>query len=256
MPRKPRIDLAGYHHIVNRGVNRSDVFVDEDDYEVFLKIVCKACRDYRVVLHDYCLMRNHFHLLIETQRENLSSFMKQINANYAIYANKKQKRSGHFWQGRYYSRYINSEEYYYTLIRYIEQNPVEAGIVARVEEYPYTLGSVIANGLTPVPCTRHSKLIKELDYTNVQDITGVKLDEEEMKKLEELKHQKILTKDNTHAIAFSKTLEEHFNNADTLAKRNKAIAAALEDGYTQIALAKHLNVSRSLVSKIVKAERP
>ncbi|HHH53689.1 MAG TPA: hypothetical protein ENK91_08535, partial [Bacteroidetes bacterium] len=123
MPRKPRIDLAGYHHVINRGVNRSDIFVDEYDYETFLKIVCKACRVYKVVLHDYCLMTNHFHLLIETKSENLSSFMKHINGNYAIYANKKQKRSGHFWQGRYYSRYINSDEYFYTLIRYIEQNP-------------------------------------------------------------------------------------------------------------------------------------
>ena len=130
MPRKPRIDLAGYHHVINRGVNKSEVFVDSNDYETFLKIVCKACRVYSVVLHDYCLMSNHFHLLVETQRENLSSFMKQINGNYAIYANKKQKRSGHFWQGRYYSRYINSDEYYYTLIRYIEQNPIEAGAVS------------------------------------------------------------------------------------------------------------------------------
>ncbi len=87
MPRKPRIELAGYHHIINRGVNQSVVFVDGDDYEMFLKIVCKACRVYGVVLHDYCLMSNHFHLLVETKRENLSSFMKQINANYAIYAN-------------------------------------------------------------------------------------------------------------------------------------------------------------------------
>ncbi len=53
MPRKPRIELAGYHHIINRGVNRSVVFVDDDDYEMFLKIVCKACRVYGVVLHDY-----------------------------------------------------------------------------------------------------------------------------------------------------------------------------------------------------------
>ena len=252
MPRKPRIDLAGYHHVINRGVNRSEVFVDSDDYETFLKIVCKACRAYRVILHDYCLMSNHFHLLVETQRENLSSFMKQINGNYAIYANKKQKRSGHFWQGRYYSRYINSDEYYYTLIRYIEQNPIEAGLVKKVEEYPYTLGSVIANGITPVPCTLHSKLIEELDYENVQDIIGVRLNEEDLKVLEKIKNQKIVVKDNVHKIAFSKTLEEHFKEVNTLKERNEAIVQALEDGYTQIVLAKYLNVSRSLVSKVVK----
>ena len=254
MPRKPRIDLAGYHHVVNRGVNRSEVFMDDEDYEMFLKIVCKACRVYRVVLHDYCLLSNHFHLLIETRRKNLSTFMKQINANYAIYANKKQKRSGHFWQGRYYSRYINSDEYYYTLIRYIEQNPIEAGVVKKVEEYPYTLGSVIANGVTPVPCALHSKLIKELEYENIQDIIGVELSEKELEIVEKVKNQKVIVKDKGNMIAFSKTLEEHFKEVTTRLERNEAMLQALEDGYSQIALANHLNVSRSLVSKTVKGK--
>ena len=84
MPRRPRIDLAGYHHIINRGVNRSDIFEDSKDYEMFLKIVCKACNAYRAIVHDYCLMSNHFHLLIETELDNLSLFMKHVNSNYAI----------------------------------------------------------------------------------------------------------------------------------------------------------------------------
>ena len=252
MPRKPRIELAGYHHIINRGVNRSVVFVDDSDYEMFLKIVCKACRVYGVVLHDYCLMSNHFHLLVETTRENLSSFMKQINSNYAIYANKKQKRSGHFWQGRYYSRYINSENYYYTLIRYIEQNPVEAGIVSKVEDYPYTLGSVIANNLTPVSCALKSKLLQELRYENIQDIIGVKLNKKELEILKEIREQKIIEKDKAHKIAFSKTLDEHFKDTNSILERNRAMLKAIDDGYTQIALAKYLNVSRSLVSKVLK----
>jgi len=252
MPRKPRIDLAGYHHVVNRGVNRSTVFVDNEDYEMFLKIVCKACRAYKVVLHDYCLMSNHFHLLVETQRENLSSFMKQINGNYAIYANKKQKRAGHFWQGRYYSRYINNDEYYYTLIRYIEQNPVEAGLVKEVAEYPYTLGSVIANGVTPAPCCSHSKLLEELDYENVQEMIGIKLNDEELATLEKIKHQKIIQKESVNRQAYAKSLEVHFEGFKTKAERNAMMLEALEDGYTQIEVANHLGVSRSLVSKVVR----
>ena len=252
MPRKPRIDLAGYHHVINRGVNRSEVFLDEDDYEMFLKIVCKACRTYRVILHDYCLLSNHFHLLIETSRVNLSSIMKQINGNYAIYANKKQKRSGHFWQGRYYSRYINSEEYFYTLIRYIEQNSIEAGLVENVAEYPYSLGSVIANGVTPVSCSLKSKLIKELNYENIQEMIGIKLSDNELDILEKIKHQKIVQKENGNRQAYEKSLDEHFFEYKTKQERNGRIVEALEDGYTQIEVAKFLNLSRSLISKIVK----
>ena len=248
MPRKPRITIAGYHHLINRGVNRSNIFVEDNDYEMFLKIVCKACRAYQVILHDYCLMSNHFHLLVETKMENLSLFMKHINSNYAIYANKKQKRSGHFWQGRFYSRYVNSDEYYYTLIRYIEQNPIEAGMVEKVGEYPYTLGAVIANRQIPIICTQHSKLLEELDYENIQDMIGIKLSVEELKILEEIQKQKVITTDKVNRPAYVKKMGEHFENSI----RNDAIITALSDGYTQAEVAKFLGVSRSLVCKIVK----
>jgi REP element-mobilizing transposase RayT len=75
----------------------------DEDKDKYLEILCKACRTYKVNVHDYCLMDNHYHLLIETTSENLSLFMRQINSNYAIYFNKKYKRTGHLWQGRYKS---------------------------------------------------------------------------------------------------------------------------------------------------------
>ena len=89
MPRRPRIDLPGYHHIVNRGVNRTNIFSDPDDKEKFMQILCKACRIYDVIVHDYCLMDNHYHILVENSQVNLSLFVRQLNSNYAIYYNKK-----------------------------------------------------------------------------------------------------------------------------------------------------------------------
>jgi REP element-mobilizing transposase RayT len=150
--RRPRIDLPGYHHIVNRGVNRSDVFVSDADKETFISILCKACRIYDVVVHDYCLMDNHYHLLIENRHENLSLFMRQINANYAIYFNKKYNRTGHLWQGQYRSWYILNEDYLFRTIRYIEHNPIEAGMAAQVRDYPYTMGSLHAPVQTNSTC--------------------------------------------------------------------------------------------------------
>ena len=253
MSRRPRIDLAGYHHVINRGVNRTDIFKDDADYEIFLKIVCKACRAYKVVLHDYCLMTNHFHLLVETELENISLFMKHVNSNYAIYFNKKTKRSGHFWQGRFYSRYIATEAYYYTLIQYIEQNPIEAGIVDEVGEYPYTLGSVIVNKNKPVTCANKSKLIEELSYENVQEMIGVRLDDEALKILKEIERQKVVSIGDIRRVAKSKELGKHFQDIDDKIKRNSAIIHAIEDGYTQAEVAKYIGLSRSALSKIVKS---
>ena len=105
MPTRSRIDLAGYHHVINRGVNRCDVFNSSDDKEIFLQIINKTAMMHKVILHDYCLMDNHYHLLIETEKENLSTFMRIVNANYSQYFNRKYKRSGHLWQDRYQSKY-------------------------------------------------------------------------------------------------------------------------------------------------------
>jgi len=138
-------------------------------------------------------------------------------------------------------------------VRYIEQNPIEAGIANKVGEYPYTLGSVFANKNTPMPCTLKSKLIEELSYENIQDMIGVKLDAKSMEILEEVDKQKVLIKDGKNRAAYSKELKEHFEEAGLRAKRDNAIVAAVEDGYTQAEIAKYLKMSRSNVCKIVKS---
>lgn len=107
MERRPRIDLAGYHHLINRGVARFNVYKCNTDKDKFLEILCT---EYKANVHDYCLMDNHYHLLIETKQNNLSLLMRQINNNYASYFNKKYKRVGHLWQGRYKSWYIVQDE--------------------------------------------------------------------------------------------------------------------------------------------------
>ena len=85
MARRPRIDDAGFHHIINRGVERKKVFKNDDDKNKFLSILCKACALHKVIVHTYCLMDNHYHILLETSNDNLSLLMRQINANYAMY---------------------------------------------------------------------------------------------------------------------------------------------------------------------------
>jgi putative transposase len=156
MPRRPRIEMPGYYHVVNRGVEQRVVYKEDEDYEMFLKMLCTACNLYGVRLHGYALMKNHYHLLIETTQENLSKFMRHTNASYAIYFNKKYKRSGHLWQGRFKSWYVTDEAYLYTLISYIENNPLKAKIVKILGDYRYSSYASFIEAVQPVACLKHS----------------------------------------------------------------------------------------------------
>jgi len=254
MPTRLRVDLAGHHHVINRGVNRSVVFDHDDDKEMFLQIINTSATIHKVILHDYSIMDNHYHLLIETQKENIAIFMRIVNANYAKYYNKKYARSGHLWQDRYKSRYITSEDYLYTLIRYIEYNPIEAGVAQKVGEYPFTLASLIFSGNIYYPCSSQSLLLKEFDIQTLHEFLDSYLTEDELAYLQEKEKQKVLkSSDGIIIMKRSKKLEEHFMDVETKIDRNFAIVNAYLDGYSQVAIASHLGVSKSLISKVVKS---
>lgn len=253
MPTRLRVDLAGYHHVINRGVNRGDVFNHSDDKEMFLQIINKAAIIHKVTLHDYCLMDNHYHLLIETQKENISTFMRLVNANYAKYFNKKYQRSGHLWQDRYKSRYITSEEYLYTLVRYIEYNPVETAQAQKVGEYPFTFVSHILNAKNYYPCSKDSILNTQFDIEALHEFLDVPITQDELDFLKEKEKQKVVKSDTGISMRRSKHFEEHFFDSKTRADRNLAILNAYLDGYTQVDIAKYLNVSKSLISKVINS---
>ena len=96
---------------------------------IFEGLMCFYAKNYDVTIHNYCLISNHYHILIEIQSENLSKFMRQLNMNYSIFFNKKNKRVGHLWQGRFKSWFVTDDAYLYTLMCYIEQNPRKANMV-------------------------------------------------------------------------------------------------------------------------------
>jgi len=252
--RRPRIDLAGWHHVINRGVARSDVFGDKDDYAKFLEIVCKAASSYRAQLHDYALMPNHYHLLIQTELENLSGLMKQINSNYAIYFNKKYQRSGHLWQGRFTSRYVTNEAYLYSLMRYIENNPVHASLSEHPGEYPHTLIGAMRRGAGALPtCARRSLLVEQIGYAGISEWIGVELSDEDYRIIETIARQKsIETPEGKRLPAHRKSLEEHLGGWSDRTERNQHIVAALADGYTQAETAHFLGLTRASISIIVK----
>ncbi len=128
MPRIAR-GLAGgeIYHIINRGNRRAEIFHNTKDYEKFIKLMAEAKKMIDVKLYGFVLMPNHFHFIIEPNRaEDLSKYMQWLLTSYVRYYNKTYKTSGHLWQGRYKSFIVQRNNYFLTLLNYVEQNPQRA----------------------------------------------------------------------------------------------------------------------------------
>jgi REP element-mobilizing transposase RayT len=145
MARQLRIEYPGaFYHVTSRGNERKPVFKSKRDREKFLVYLESASERYEAVIHVYCLMDNHYHLLIETPAGNLSQIMQHINGAYTTYFNVKRQRSGHLFQGRYKSILVQADEYAKELSRYIHLNPVRVGIAETPEEYEWSSYSYYA----------------------------------------------------------------------------------------------------------------
>jgi REP element-mobilizing transposase RayT len=151
MARPLRIEYPGaYYHVTSRGNEQKDVFKSRKDREKFLDYLASATERYGAVIHAYCLMSNHYHLLLETPGGNLSQIMRHINGAYTTYFNIKRKRAGHLFQGRFKAILVEADEYAVELSRYIHLNPVRAGIVEEPGEYPWSsFQSYIGKNKTP-----------------------------------------------------------------------------------------------------------
>ncbi|MDD5119842.1 MAG: transposase [Candidatus Omnitrophica bacterium] len=141
MARRLRLFIAGMpYHIIQRGNNRIPVFLNGDDYSFFLEVLREAKIKYPCRIYGYCLMANHFHLLIEPiqKKENISLLIKLLGAKYVRYFNKRYKRSGTLWEGRFRGSLVDKEAYFLICLRYIEMNPVRANISCLPELYPWS----------------------------------------------------------------------------------------------------------------------
>ncbi|MBI5050291.1 MAG: transposase, partial [Nitrospirae bacterium] len=139
MARQLRIEFNGaFYHITSRGNLRDKIFYDDKDRERFLEILKRTKERYGYLIHAYGLMDNHYHLLMETPKANISQIMQNINTSYTVYINKKYRRSGHLMQGRFKGIIVDKDEYLVTLSKYIHLNPVRAKIVQCPEDYRWT----------------------------------------------------------------------------------------------------------------------
>lgn len=151
MARPLRLEFPGaLYHITTRGNNRGRIFLDHGDYGGFLKILSRVVSRYEWLCHAYCLMGNHYHLLIETPRPSLCAGMRQLNGLYAQQFNQGHGRVGHLYQGRYKAVLVEKERHLLALAAYIVCNPVRARICATPEDWPYSSYRATA-GLEPAP---------------------------------------------------------------------------------------------------------
>jgi putative transposase len=148
MSRPLRIEFVGaVYHITSRGNARQSIFPDRSDWDGFLDILSSVIAKFDWVCHAYCLMENHYHLVIETPRGNLSRGMRQLNGVYTQFFNRRHKKVGHLFQGRYKAVLVEKESHLLSLCRYVVLNPVRAGLVKspgqwRWSNYRATAGQV------------------------------------------------------------------------------------------------------------------
>lgn len=149
MPRIARIIAPGYpHHVTQRGNNRMTVFFDDEDRQTYLDILANYATKHALQIWSYCLMDNHIHLLAVPEKEDsLARGVGLTNLVYTQYLNRKLTQSGRVWQNRFFSCIVQNNEYLWAVARYIECNPVKAGMTVSAEDYQWSSAKAHLTGV-------------------------------------------------------------------------------------------------------------
>jgi REP element-mobilizing transposase RayT len=280
MARPLRIEYPGaVYHITSRGNEKKPIFKDERDRDIFLDTLSQVDKRYNWLCHAYCLMNNHYHLIIETPDGNLSAGMRQLNGVYTQAFNKRHNRVGHLFQGRYKAILIQKDSHLLEVCRYLVLNPVRAKAVKKPEQWKWSSYQTTAGIEKPHPCLTtewilnqfgSARRIAEKAYREfVED--GMKqesiwkavraqsiLGEEEFtatltdylrgkKDIAELpKSQRYIDRPSLEII-FSKSILKD------ISKRNKKISEAVQrHGYRQREVADYLEMHFTSISRILR----
>ena len=229
MPRQARKkSKSGIYHVMLRGINHQILFEDDEDREKLLDVIktCKEKSGYKV--YGYCLMDNHVHLLIQEEDEQLDSIMKRIGVSYVYWYNWKYNRTGHLFQDRYKSEPVETDEYFLTVLRYIHQNPIKAGLVSELCHYRWSsynayinLSGMIDRDFALGIFNNKEKQLKEYLNDRQLESTDQVLEIEETKRLSDQK-AKLLIQEEIGTIDFAKVQEDK-RERDELLKRIKKI---------------------------------
>lgn len=274
MARPLRLEFPGaLYHVTSRGNAQGDIYLSDTDRVAWLDTLGDVCRRFNWVCHAYCLMGNHYHILIETPDANLSKGMRQLNGVYTQWFNRAHQRVGHVFQGRFKGILVDRDTYLMELARYVVLNPVRAKMVKRVDQWPWSSYRATCSK-TEKPewlhvdfilsqlSTRHaSAVVKYAEFVQQgKALSGVwdKLQgqvylgpDRFVKKMQTLvdKKPKLDEAPKAQRRALKRDLAQ-FANAH---ERDKAIALAYLSGqHTMAAIATHFGVHYTTVSRLVK----
>jgi|SRR5690242_6418362 putative transposase len=127
----------GFFHVTARGVARTEIFLDDFDYRTFRRQLLRTAEKYNWSVYSYCLMPNHYHLIVQATQEDLSKGMHRLNGGYAQGFNARYERVGHLFQGRFKAHVIETEEHFEHALAYVHANPAAAGLVEDLEAWPW-----------------------------------------------------------------------------------------------------------------------
>lgn len=176
MPRTARKYLeSSFFHVIIQGIKKEFVFKKEEYKERYLQLIYKYKNEYNIEIIAYCIMDNHAHLLIYSEKiDKLASFMHRTNSIYAQHYNKKEERVGYVFRNRYVSEEISNEQYLISCINYIHTNPVKAGIVKECKEYKYSTYNDYINNKGNI---KNKKVEEALGKYNYKDICNLPCDD-------------------------------------------------------------------------------
>lgn len=173
MSRPLRIEYAGaVYHLTSRGNARQDIYLDDDDRRDFLDLLAGVCRRHGWLCHSYCLMSNHYHLLIETPDCGLSKGMKLLNGQYTQAFNKRHRRVGHVFQGRFKAILVERDSYLLELCRYIVLNPVRARMVRTARDWPWSSYRALVGRVEPVAALTTDWVLRNFGRQRKKSIEG------------------------------------------------------------------------------------
>jgi putative transposase len=283
MARPLRIEYDGaLYHVTSRGNERKAIFKDDSDRPLFLTTLAQVIERFHWLCHAYCLMKNHYHLVIETPDGNLSKGMRQLNGVYTQAFNRRHRRVGHLFQGRFKGILVQKESHFLEVCRYVVLNPVRAKSVSRPGEWVWSSYRATA-GLTARPkaltieeILGHFGRRKSASQKKYRRFVREGIDQKSI--WEDLQAQSLLGAEGfaealrAHASGKAKvaeipkgqrligrpSLEKLFRNTRTTkANRDRIIAEAVtRHGYSQMEVARHLKLHYSTISRLIKGAVP